>query len=378
MFKLFSILIQVIGLLLLSYCVYYLTSWFINKEDIYTCDSKRVETVIGDILKKNNPTIFEKYQDTSITVSEVQTIKKDSEINKTECSSTLNISLRDKVFSAKIIFTVQKLKKTDTPLLVSIKNYYAFAYELFNNYESFTKELDKQELQLKELKEANKLGFKNISEYKDYLKFKLDFSNIKDMFEQTKNQYAQLAKKDEQRKNMFKEKNFEYLENDYFEIISVTYNEKAKALEIKVKNKHQHPISDLSLNIYTYDKALEQKRDGYTNIPGFSQTIAPNSILVLKIDNAEFLRYLDKEKFLSYFIDINSIYLKDKFGSYKAKWDQTYGKDFINNISNIKGSVLLKEKEEIENKLIYLKELEKKKIYYVNFFDSKNITKDAK
>ena len=30
---------------------------------------------------------------------------------------------------------------------------------------------------------------------------------------------------------MFKEKNFEYLENDYFEIISVAYNEKAKALD---------------------------------------------------------------------------------------------------------------------------------------------------
>jgi cellulose synthase/poly-beta-1,6-N-acetylglucosamine synthase-like glycosyltransferase len=54
--------------------------------------------IFDDCIKKRcNLDLFEKYTDTKITISDVQTLKKDSDIKRNECSSKVNILLKDKI-----------------------------------------------------------------------------------------------------------------------------------------------------------------------------------------------------------------------------------------------------------------------------------------
>ena len=156
----------------------------------------------------------------------------------------------------------------------------------------------------KDLEDAKKLGFKNIDEYKEYQKFKLDDETYNERYKKVESLYDSLKLKFEQKQNLFKEKNFEFTSNDYFDVIGVLYNDKSKDLEIKIRNKHKDSISDININIYTYDKSLFQKMHLNSYINRYSgKIIKPNEIATLNVKNPDFSRYLDQEKKLNYFIN---------------------------------------------------------------------------
>ena len=166
--KLFPIVKQVLSYLAIAYFFYYIYSLIFIKEDIYNCDSKNVESLIGTIVKKNDLDLFEKYTDTKITISEVQTLKKDSDIKRNECSSKVNILLKDKIFTTQIFFNVVELKKTDKPFYVQIRNYYPSVTDIISEYAAFVNKLEKEEILKRNLEDAKKLGFKDIKEYQEY------------------------------------------------------------------------------------------------------------------------------------------------------------------------------------------------------------------
>lgn len=374
--KLFPLLKQILSYLAIAYFSYYIYSWLFIKEDIYNCDSKNVESLIGIIIKKNDLNLFEKYKDTKITISEVQTLKKDSDTKRNECSSKVNIFLKDKVFTTQIFFNVVELKKTDKPFYVQIQNYYPFVTDIISEYATYVKELEKSEMVKKDLEDAKKLGFKNIDEYKEYQNFKLNDATYNERYKKVEALYESFKLKFEQKQNLFKEKNFEFTSNDYFDVIGVLYNDKSKDLEIKIRNKHKDSISDININIYTYDKSLFQKMHLNSYINRYSgKIIKPNEIATLNVKNPDFSRYLDQEKKLNYFINLSSISMKDIYGTYSGKWDEQYKKNFIKNLEELEDKSLLKDKEEIEKQMAFLKELDNKKLYYDEFFNQINKTK---
>lgn len=371
--KLFPLLKQIFSYLAIAYFSYYIYSWLFIKEDIYNCDSKNVESLVGIIVKKNDLNLFEKYKDTKITISEVQTLKKDSDTKRNECSSKVNIFLKDKVFTTQIFFNVVELKKTDKPFYVQIQNYYPFVTDIISEYATYVKELEKSEMLKKDLEDAKKLGFKNIDEYKEYQNFKFNDATYNERYKKVEALYESFKLKFEQKQNLFKEKNFEFTPNNYFDVIGVSYNDKSKDLEIKIKNKHKDSINDILIKIYTYDKNLFQKMR--LSAYRYSKNIKPNETTTLTVENPDFSRYLDQEKKLNYFVDLSSIKMKDIYGTYSGEWDEKYGKSFIKNIEKIEDKSLLKDKEEIEKQMAFLKELDNKKLYYDEFFNQINKTK---
>ncbi len=371
--KLFPLLKQIFSYLAIAYFSYYIYSWLFIKEDIYNCDSKNVESLIGIIVKKNDLNLFEKYKDTKITISEVQTLKKDSDTKRNECSSKVNIFLKDKVFTTQIFFNVVELKKTDKPFYVQIQNYYPFVTDIISEYATYVKELEKSEMLKKDLEDTKKLGFKNIDEYKEYQNFKLNDATYNERCKKVEALYESFKLKFEQKQNLFKEKNFEFTPNGYFDVIGVSYNDKSKDLEIKIKNKHKDSINDILIKIYTYDKNLFQKMS--LSAYRYSKNIKPNETTTLTIGNPDFSRYLDQEKKLNYFVDLSSIKMKDIYGTYSGEWDEKYGKSFIKNIEKLEDKTLLNDKEEIEKQMAFLKELDNKKLYYDEFFNQINKTK---
>ncbi len=373
--KLFPLLKQILSYLAIAYFSYYIYSWLFIKEDIYNCDSKNVESLVGIIVKKNDLNLFEKYKDTKITISEVQTLKKDSDTKRNECSSKVNIFLKDKVFTTQIFFNVVELKKTDKPFYVEIRNYYTSVTDIISEYATYVKELEKSEMLKKDLEDAKKLGFKNIDEYKEYQNFKLNDATYNERYKKVEALYESFKLKFEQKQNLFKENNFEFTPNDYFDVIGVSYNDKSKDLEIKIKNKHKDSINDISIKIYTYDKNLFQKMR--LSAYRYSRNIKPNETTTLTVENPDFSRYLDQEKKLNYFVDLSSIKMKDIYGTYSGEWDEKYGKSFIKNIEKLEDKTLLNDKEEIEKQMAFLKELDNKKLHYDEFFNQidKTITK---
>jgi hypothetical protein len=225
----------------------------------------------------------------------------------------------------------------------------------------------------KDLEDAKKLGFKNIDEYKEYQNFKLNDATYDERYKKVEALYESFKLKFEQKQNLFKENNFEFTPNDYFDVIGVSYNDKSKDLEIKIKNKHKDSINDISIKIYTYDKNLFQKMS--LSAYRYSRNIKPNETTTLTVENPDFSRYLDQEKKLNYFVDLSSIKMKDIYGTYSGEWDEKYGKSFIKNIEKIEDKSLLKDKEEIEKQMAFLKELDNKKLYYDEFFNQINKTK---
>lgn len=371
--KLFPLLKQIFSYLAIAYFSYYIYSWLFIKEDIYNCDSKNVESLIGIIVKKNDLNLFEKNKDTKITISEVQTLKKDSDTKRNECSSKVNIVLKDKVFTTQIFFNVVELKKTDKPFYVEIRNYYTSVTDIISEYATYVKELEKSEMVKKDLEDAKKLGFKNIDEYKEYQNFKFNDATYNERYKKVEALYESFKLKFEQKQNLFKEKNFEFTPNGYFDVIGVSYNDKSKDLEIKIKNKHKDSINDISIKIYTYDKNLFQKMR--LSAYRYSKNIKPNETTTLIVGNPDFSRYLDQEKKLNYFVDLSTIRMKDIYGTYSGKWDEKYGKSFIKNIEKLEDKTLLNDKEEIEKQMAFLKELDNKKLYYDEFFNQINKTK---
>lgn len=373
--KLFPLLKQILSYLAIAYFSYYIYSWLFIKEDIYNCDSKNVESLVGIIVKKNDLNLFEKYKETKITISEVQTLKKDSDTKRNECSSKVNIFLKDKVFTTQIFFNVVELKKTDKPFYVEIRNYYTSVTDIISEYATYVKELEKSETLKKDLEDAKKLGFKNIDEYKEYQNFKFNDATYNERYKKVEALYESFKLKFEQKQNLFKEKNFEFTPNDYFDVIGVSYNDKSKDLEIKIKSKHKDSINDISIKIYTYDKNLFQKMRLSAYI--YSRNIKPNETTTLIVGNPDFSRYLDQEKKLNYFVDLSSIRMKDIYGTYSGEWDEKYGKSFIKNIEKLEDKTLLNDKEEIEKQMAFLKELDNKKLHYDEFFNQidKTITK---
>ena len=371
--KLFPIVKQVLSYLAIAYFFYYIYSLIFIKEDIYNCDSKNVESLIGTIVKKNDLDLFEKYTDTKITISEVQTLKKDSDIKRNECSSKVNILLKDKIFTTQIFFNVVELKKTDKPFYVQIRNYYPSVTDIISEYAAFVNKLEKEEILKRNLEDAKKLGFKDIKEYQEYQNFKLNDATYNERYKKVEALYEGLKLKFEQKQNLFKEKNFELTPNDYFDVIGVSYNDKLKDLEIKIRNKHKDSINDISIKIYTYDKNLFQKMR--LSAYRYSKNIKPNETTTLTAENHDFSRYLDQEKKLNYFVDLSTIRMKDIYGTYSGKWDEKYGKSFIKNIEKLEDKTLLNDKEEIEKQMAFLKELDNKKLYYDEFFNQINKTK---
>lgn len=371
--KLFPLLKQIFSYLAIAYFSYYIYSWLFIKEDIYNCDSKNIESLIGIIVKKNDLNLFEKNKDTKITISEVQTLKKDSDTKRNECSSKVNIVLKDKVFTTQIFFNVVELKKTDKPFYVEIRNYYTSVTDIISEYATYVKELEKSEMVKKDLEDAKKLGFKNIDEYKEYQNFKFNDATYNERYKKVEALYESFKLKFEQKQNLFKEKNFEFTPNGYFDVIGVSYNDKSKDLEIKIKNKHKDSINDISIKIYTYDKNLFQKMR--LSAYRYSKNIKPNETTTLIVGNPDFSRYLDQEKKLNYFVDLSSIKMKDIYGTYSGEWDEKYGKSFIKNIEKLEDKTLLNDKEEIEKQMAFLKELDNKKLYYDEFFNQIHKTK---
>ncbi len=371
--KLFPIVKQVLSYLAIAYFFYYIYSLIFIKEDIYNCDSKNVESLIETIVKKNDLDLFEKYTDTKITISDVQTLKKDSDIKRNECSSKVNILLKDKIFTTQIFFNVVELKKTDKPFYVEIRNYYPSVTAIISEYAAFVNKLEKEEILKRNLEDTKKLGFKDVKEYQEYQNFKLNDATYNERYKKVEALYEGLKLKFEQKQNLFKEKNFEFTPNNYFDVIGVSYNDKLKNLEIKIKNKYKDSINDISIKIYTYDKNLFQKMrlSGYR----YSKNIKPNEITTLTAQNPDFSRYLDQEKKLNYFVDLSSIKMKDTYGTYSGEWDEKYGKSFIKNIEKLEDKTLLNDKEEIEKQMTFLKELDNKKLYYDEFFNQINKTK---
>ena len=371
--KLFPIVKQVLSYLAIAYFFYYIYSLIFIKEDIYNCDSKNVESLIETIVKKNDLDLFEKYTDTKITISDVQTLKKDSDIKRNECSSKVNILLKDKIFTTQIFFNVVELKKTDKPFYVEIRNYYPSVTAIISEYAAFVNKLEKEEILKRNLEDTKKLGFKDVKEYQEYQNFKLNDATYNERYKKVEALYEGLKLKFEQKQNLFKEKNFEFTPNNYFDVIGVSYNDKLKNLEIKIKNKYKDSINDISIKIYTYDKNLFQKMrlSGYR----YSKNIKPNEITTLTAQNPDFSRYLDQEKKLNYFVDLSSIKMKDIYGTYSGEWDEKYGKSFIKNIEKLEDKTLLNDKEEIEKQMTFLKELDNKKLYYDEFFNQINKTK---
>lgn len=233
--------------------------------------------------------------------------------------------------------------------------------------------LEKEEILKRNLEDTKKLGFKDVKEYQEYQNFKLNDATYNERYKKVEALYEGLKLKFEQKQNLFKEKNFEFTPNNYFDVIGVSYNDKLKNLEIKIKNKYKDSINDISIKIYTYDKNLFQKMrlSGYR----YSKNIKPNEITTLTAQNPDFSRYLDQEKKLNYFVDLSSIKMKDTYGTYSGEWDEKYGKSFIKNIEKLEDKTLLNDKEEIEKQMTFLKELDNKKLYYDEFFNQINKTK---
>ena len=190
--KLFPIVKQVLSYLAIAYFFYYIYSLIFIKEDIYNCDSKNVESLIGTIVKKNDLDLFEKYTDTKITISEVQTLKKDSDIKRNECSSKVNILLKDKIFTTQIFFNVVELKKTDKPFYVEIRNYYPSVTAIISEYAAFVNKLEKEEILKRNLEDAKKLGFKDIKEYQEYQNFKLNDATYNERYKKVEALYEGL------------------------------------------------------------------------------------------------------------------------------------------------------------------------------------------